>query len=125
MPYSYVSTCPVPKSTNVWNCVTFLPFFLLSKICNHPKLALEAGSDKRRDVEQRLQAGNSSLDDIKQSSKLLALKQLLEDCGIGASSESEYAGGSGSSTLQAQIPSAGIRHTGSNLFGCDARDVCV
>lgn len=53
-------------------------------MCNHPKLVLQPGSEEYRAAEE--QAG-SSLNEIRHSSKLQALKQLLQDCGIGIQQE--------------------------------------
>lgn len=59
---------------------------LLPQLCNHPKLVLPPGSDEYRKAEER---AGTSLDEIRHSSKLSALKQLLQDCGIGIQQEGE------------------------------------
>lgn len=55
----------------------------LKSVCNHPKLVLSSKHPKYKEILQCLEREKSSLDDINNSSKLRALKQLLIDCGIG------------------------------------------
>jgi TATA-binding protein-associated factor len=55
----------------------------LKKVCNHPKLVLNESHPEWDHVKEYLGARNSKLDDINHSAKLPALKQLLNDCGIG------------------------------------------
>lgn len=58
----------------------------LRKVCNHPKLVLKACHPEFERITSKLKSCNSSLSDISHSAKLLALKQLLLDCGIGSGS---------------------------------------
>lgn len=56
----------------------------LKNVCNHPKLVLSNKHPQYQTVMNSLKQQRSSLEDIDHSAKLLALKQLLLDCGIGS-----------------------------------------
>lgn len=58
----------------------------LRKVCNHPKLVLTAQHPQYDAIQQQLKSQKSSLSDLQHASKLLALRQLLLDCGIGVDS---------------------------------------
>lgn len=55
----------------------------LRKLCTHPKLILNEKHPKYSSIMSKLKAKGESIDDIKNSPKLVALKQLLFQCGIG------------------------------------------
>jgi TATA-binding protein-associated factor len=55
----------------------------LRKVCNHPKLVLTPQHPQYEVFRKQLETEKSSLSDLQHASKLLALKQLLLDCGIG------------------------------------------
>ncbi|KAF7266582.1 hypothetical protein GWI33_020089 [Rhynchophorus ferrugineus] len=55
----------------------------LQNVCNHPKLVLNKTHPQYQTIIDQLQQQNSKLEDIAHSAKLPALKQLLNDCGIG------------------------------------------
>lgn len=55
----------------------------LQNVCNHPKLVLNQSHPQYTQILSQLQQQDSKLDDIHHSAKLPALKQLLQDCGIG------------------------------------------
>ncbi|XP_077975893.1 TATA-binding protein-associated factor 172-like isoform X2 [Styela clava] len=55
----------------------------LQKVCNHPALVLTPCHPEYQQVINELAKDKSSLHDIQHSSKLMSLKQLLLDCGIG------------------------------------------
>ncbi|KFM58087.1 TATA-binding protein-associated factor 172, partial [Stegodyphus mimosarum] len=56
----------------------------LRKVCNHPKLVLSPAHPEYETIAKQLKQQNSSLQDINHAAKLCALRQLLQDCGIGA-----------------------------------------
>ncbi|KAB0793551.1 hypothetical protein PPYR_13171 [Photinus pyralis] len=56
----------------------------LQNVCNHPKLVLNSSHPQYSQIIAQLQQQQSLLDDINHSAKLPALKQLLQDCGIGS-----------------------------------------
>lgn len=60
----------------------------LRKLCNHPLLVLTANHPEYNKVMDQLHQQNISVRDIQHAAKLVALKQLLLDCGIGVSSSS-------------------------------------
>ncbi|XP_041362673.1 TATA-binding protein-associated factor 172-like isoform X2 [Gigantopelta aegis] len=60
----------------------------LRKVCNHPSLVLNPNHPKYEEITAQLQQQNSSLHDLAHAPKLTALKQLLQDCGIGVNGSS-------------------------------------
>lgn len=56
----------------------------LRKVCNHPLLALMPDHPLKAEAERLAAASGSSLSSIAVAPKLVALKQILEECGIGA-----------------------------------------
>jgi TATA-binding protein-associated factor len=60
----------------------------LRKVCDHPKLVLDATHPEWAAVERVLAQTNTTLDDIGHAAKLPALQDLLLQCGIGANDES-------------------------------------
>lgn len=61
----------------------------LKNVCNHPKLVLSTKHPQYQTVMNMIKQQRSSLEDIEHSAKLLALKQLLLDCGIGSLSQQQ------------------------------------
>merc|ERR1712223_835646 len=55
----------------------------LRKVCNHPKLVLHADHKHYNLVQSLLAERNSHLNALSHATKLPALKQLLNECGIG------------------------------------------
>ncbi|CAI2172682.1 1119_t:CDS:10 [Funneliformis geosporum] len=72
------------KATHIFQALQYL-----RKLCNHPLLVMNDKHPQYRVVMDKLKSSRSSLHDLENAPKLLALKQLLLDCGIGASTESE------------------------------------
>ncbi|XP_076073071.1 TATA-binding protein-associated factor 172-like [Mytilus galloprovincialis] len=64
----------------------------LKKVCNHPSLVLTPNHPKYKEITVQLKQQNSNLRDLQHTPKLMALKQLLNDCGIGVSSFSGTSG---------------------------------
>ncbi|XP_022646196.1 TATA-binding protein-associated factor 172-like isoform X2 [Varroa destructor] len=62
----------------------FQALHYLRKVCNHPKLALSQNHPEYDAIVKQLREDKLSLSDISVSCKLLALRQLLLDCGIGS-----------------------------------------
>ncbi|XP_064635758.1 TATA-binding protein-associated factor 172-like [Lineus longissimus] len=71
------------KATHVFQALQYL-----RKVCNHPALVLTSKHPQFEKVTAQLAQKNNALalNDINHSSKLVALKQLLLDCGIGVAS---------------------------------------
>jgi TATA-binding protein-associated factor len=61
----------------------------LRKLCNHPVLVLNPSHPKYNEVNQKLKEQNIPLNDIRNAPKLMALRQLLLDCGIGIENTNE------------------------------------
>ena len=55
----------------------------MKKLCNHPSLVLTPEHPKYKQVMQNVKASGIELSDTRHSPKLMALKELLLDCGIG------------------------------------------
>ncbi|CAN8008171.1 unnamed protein product, partial [Ixodes pacificus] len=61
----------------------------LRKVCNHPKLVLNAQHPEYERIHASLEQNKTPLSDIGHAAKLGALRSLLLDCGIGSSSGGE------------------------------------
>ncbi|CAG8444968.1 8385_t:CDS:10 [Ambispora gerdemannii] len=72
------------KTTHIFQALQYL-----RKLCNHPLLVVNDKHPQYNSVMERLKKKQSSLHDLQNAPKLLALKQLLLDCGIGISPETE------------------------------------
>lgn len=59
----------------------------LRKVCNHPKLVVNPQHPEYDSIRNQLAEQKSNLADINHAAKLVALKQLLLDCGIGVQSQ--------------------------------------
>ncbi|CAK9438171.1 uncharacterized protein LODBEIA_P24540 [Lodderomyces beijingensis] len=56
----------------------------MRKLCNHPSLVASPKHPKFEEVQRFLTSSNSNLNDIEHSPKLMSLKTLLLECGIGS-----------------------------------------
>lgn len=61
----------------------------MRKLCNHPALVMSPEHPKYTEINKFLVSRNSTLDDIEHAPKLLSLKNLLLECGIGTQ-DSDY-----------------------------------
>ncbi|CAO3582227.1 unnamed protein product [Absidia cylindrospora] len=80
---------PKKQATHIFQALQYL-----RKLCNHPLLVVNDKHPSYTRVKDTLKRTNRSLHDIANAPKLLALKQLLGECGIGvttAESESDPA----------------------------------
>lgn len=59
----------------------------MRKLCNHPSLVLTPKHPQYNEVTTHLKKYNKSLGDIENAPKLMALKTLLKECGIGLGGE--------------------------------------
>lgn len=75
----------------------------MRKLVNHPSLVLTDDNPKHVAIKHKLNKSGGSLNDISHSPKLQALRQLLLDCGIGASGAAAAAGSGGVSDLNGDI----------------------
>ncbi len=71
------------KTMSKLNDHAFQALQYLRKVVNHPSLVLKPDHPKYRKILNELSTANVHLNDIKHSGKLLALKDLLLECGIG------------------------------------------
>ncbi|KAI1617312.1 adenosinetriphosphatase [Exophiala viscosa] len=60
----------------------------MRKLCNSPALVVKEGNKQYEAIQKQLAASKSSLRDVAHAPKLSALKDLLVDCGIGVTNES-------------------------------------
>lgn len=65
----------------------------MRKLCNHPALVMNEKHPKYEATVKTLAQRNESLRDVHHAPKLLALRDLLVDCGIGSSPSETGAGG--------------------------------
>ncbi|KAI9145271.1 hypothetical protein BKA69DRAFT_1108764 [Paraphysoderma sedebokerense] len=59
----------------------------LRKLCNHPLLVLNQEHPKYTEITGKMSKSGGNIRDVENAPKLLALKQLLNDCGIGTTSD--------------------------------------
>lgn len=59
----------------------------MRKLCNHPSLVLTPKHPQYSEVTQHLRKYHKKLEDIENAPKLVALKTLLRECGIGGGDE--------------------------------------
>ncbi|CAG5122457.1 unnamed protein product [Candidula unifasciata] len=71
------------RVTNQSTTHIFQALQYLRKVCNHPGLVLTPSHPRYKEITANLQQHSSSLHDLLHAPKLMALKQLLNDCGIG------------------------------------------
>ncbi|XP_033630416.1 TATA-binding protein-associated factor 172-like [Asterias rubens] len=67
-----------PATSHIFQALQYL-----RKVCNHPLLVLNKKHPQYDYITGQLSEQNTSLHDISHAPKLTALKQLLQDCGIG------------------------------------------
>ncbi|CAE6462717.1 unnamed protein product [Rhizoctonia solani] len=79
-------------SANVNQQHVFQSLQYLRKLCNHPTLVVKNAADEAELVSRfaiKGETGSKGIRDIRHAPKLLALRQLLNDCGIGAASSED------------------------------------
>lgn len=74
----------------------------MRKLCNSPALVLTPNHPQYKDVTAYLKKYNMDINDIHHAPKLLALKNLLKECGIGLK-ESEGNGSSSTEVLKEEV----------------------
>jgi TATA-binding protein-associated factor len=93
----------------------------MRKVCNHPALVMTDPQDPLyADVQQQCERQKMNLRDVRHSPKLLALKDLLQNCGIGvAGAESKPDDGAASSAEDAITTATVSQHRA--LIFCQLR----
>ncbi|KAJ3082443.1 TATA-binding protein-associated factor mot1 [Quaeritorhiza haematococci] len=76
------SKAPAKKGQHVFQALQYL-----RKLCNHPLLVLNEQHPQYNAVMQRVKSDGTTLGDLRYAPKILALKQLLLDCGIGSETQ--------------------------------------
>lgn len=59
----------------------------MRKLCNHPKLVLSSNHPQYDKVHEQLRKEKLDLSDLRNAPKLMGLKNLLNECGIGLKEE--------------------------------------
>lgn len=102
----------------------------MRKLCNHPALVLSPEHPKYEEIQEYLVQNKSDIKNIEHSPKLLSLKNLLLECGIGTSDVNEFSSNSSSKTkqkLQQQqqqlISSEGVISDHRALIFCQLKDM--
>ncbi|RLV95810.1 TATA-binding protein-associated factor MOT1 [Spathaspora sp. JA1] len=94
----------------------------MRKLCNHPALVLSPQHPKFAEVNQYLQTKKSDLRNIEHAPKLLSLRSLLLECGIGAGDHDYFK--SKSQKQQHQLISAeGVISEHRALIFCQLKDM--
>ncbi|KAG0345016.1 TATA-binding protein-associated factor mot1 [Podila humilis] len=75
---------PKSAATHIFQALQYL-----RKLCNHPLLVVNEKHPEYNRVMKQLKSSSQSIHDISFAPKLMALKQLLIDCGIGSKAMSE------------------------------------
>ncbi|XP_071815312.1 TATA-binding protein-associated factor 172-like [Apostichopus japonicus] len=81
------SSVPVTAKGHIFQAIQYL-----RKVCNHPLLVLTEAHPKFVEIHAKLKQQKSSLRDIQHAPKLAALRQLLQDCGVGVESQESVVG---------------------------------
>ncbi|KAG9093633.1 TATA-binding protein-associated factor mot1 [Ceratobasidium sp. UAMH 11750] len=80
------------KSANPNQQHVFQSLQYLRKLCNHPALVIK-DAEEEADLAQRFsiktEGGSKGVRDVRHAPKLLALRQLLNDCGIGCAASED------------------------------------
>ncbi|KAJ3741734.1 SNF2 chromatin remodeling protein [Lentinula detonsa] len=87
----------------------------LRKLCNHPALVLK-DQEAINNALEKVGKRSEGLSDIQHAPKLLALRQLLLDCGIGGGSSSPTADQAKSELIESTNTDTGDSPTPSNTF---------
>ncbi|KAG7192301.1 TATA-binding protein-associated factor mot1 [Scheffersomyces spartinae] len=94
----------------------------MRKLCNHPALVLSAEHPKYAEVQQLLAMKKSNIRNIEHAPKLLSLKNLLLECGIGTN-DVEYSSSVSSKLQQQQMLAGGVISEHRALIFCQLKDM--
>lgn len=91
----------------------------MRKLCNHPALVLSAEHPKFPEISAQLAARKSDLRGIEHSPKLMSLKTLLLECGIGVGDSMDHKRNS----KQQMVPLEGVISEHRALIFCQLKDM--
>lgn len=95
----------------------------MRKLCNHPSLVLSPDHPKFAEVNTYLQSHKSDIRNIEHSPKLMSLRTLLLECGIGVN-DSDYSSSSYKQKQKQQmITSEGVISEHRALIFCQLKDM--
>ena len=96
----------------------------MRKLCNHPALVLSPQHPQYAEISSSLQAKKSSVMNIEHSPKLVSLKTLLLECGIGVT-DSDYSSTKYKQKQKQQLITAeGVISEHRALIFCQLKDMC-
>lgn len=97
----------------------------MRKLCNHPALVLSPEHPKYDEVQEYLVQHKSDIRDIEHAPKLLSLKNLLLECGIGTSDVEASTSSKSKQKLQQQqlISAEGVISDHRALIFCQLKDM--
>ncbi|KZV70640.1 SNF2 superfamily chromatin remodeling protein [Peniophora sp. CONT] len=95
----------------------------LRKLCNHPALVLKSPTDVKEALKKVGQSDPKAMSDIVHAPKLLALRQLLVDCGIGGPSSLHSGDGGKSELADADSSSSGAFSQHRVLIFCQMKQM--
>lgn len=102
------------------NTHVFQALQYMRKLCNHPALVVSPEHPKFQEVTEYLRAQKSDIRSITHAPKLLSLKTLLLECGIGVS-DSDYM--AKSKSKKQQITAEGVISDHRALIFCQLKDM--
>ncbi|KAI5955929.1 MOT1 [Candida jiufengensis] len=112
-----VSSTEKEGKTHVFQALQYM-----RKLCNHPALIISPNHPKFNEINQKLALKNSNIRDIEHSPKLLSLKTLLLECGIGAQ-DSDYNKSKKQSSKNQLMPFEGVISEHRALIFCQLKDM--
>ncbi|KAI5966360.1 MOT1 [Candida pseudojiufengensis] len=112
-----VSSTEKEGKTHVFQALQYM-----RKLCNHPALIVTPDHPKFTEINQTLALKKSNIRDIEHSPKLLSLKTLLLECGIG-SQDSDYNKLKKNSSKSQIMPLEGVISEHRALIFCQLKDM--
>lgn len=104
------------------NTHVFQALQYMRKLCNHPALVVSPEHPKFNEVNEYLRINKSDIRSINHAPKLLSLRTLLLECGIGVD-DSDYIGKGKNKKLQQQITAEGVISDHRALIFCQLKDM--
>lgn len=104
------------------NTHVFQALQYMRKLCNHPALVVSPEHPKIHEVNDFLRTNKSDVRSINHAPKLLSLRTLLLECGIGTG-DSEFNGKLKGKKQQQQIPAEGVISEHRALIFCQLKDM--
>lgn len=94
----------------------------MRKLCNHPALVLNSNHPQYAKIISEMRLGNENIRDLHFAPKLVALKELLNDCGIGLDEPTVSGKGMDNASIQVTLTS-GVASQHRALIFCQLKDM--